>query len=48
MAADGHFTAAKCPTSHPAVDNPRLASAIVVIFKALVLHQNTVCTLSSD
>jgi hypothetical protein len=38
MAADGHFAAAKCPTIHPEVDNPRLASAIVVIFKELTLH----------
>jgi len=41
MAADGHFAMAKCPTIHPAVDNPRLASAIVVIFEELTLHQNT-------
>ena len=39
MAADGHFAVAKCPTSHPEVDNPHLASAIVVIFEKLTLDR---------
>lgn len=41
MAADGHFATAKCPTSHPVKVNPRLASAIVVIFEKLTLRKNT-------
>jgi hypothetical protein len=39
MAAESHFAAAKCPTSHPKVNNPHLVSAIVVIFEKLTLDR---------
>jgi len=33
LAADGHFTVAKCPARHSAGANPRLASASGGIFR---------------